>query len=408
MGLAKERQMEQDEMWFSALPGYAVCAACVADVVLAEFIAENTTVSECCFCGQSGKSEIAADTDMVLARISESLKTEWSRAIDELGYDSESRSGFMGKTYDTWEVFEDVGDVFANDKFEAFVLDAFSETLWCARDPYGTSDGDALRYGWRQLAETVKHHQRFVFLLPSETTEEDEPGAKVPHGIEMLEELARLIREYGLVGEVAAGTSLFRCRLHAVRKRYSAAQDLGAPPAERASQSRMSPAGIPMFYAADESETTLAETINDRTRTKGATIAEFRPTTACRIVDLSDLPAPPSVFDDDPETPRRRHELGFLNGFLRDVSGQVERDGREHIDYVPTQVVCEYLRHVFRDEKGEPVHGLAWESTRRPGARNIVLFIDNDRCVEVGKQPAWPSAPGLVVELISSETQRLV
>ena len=98
---------------------------------------------------RSENTEIAADADVVLARISEGLKTEWSRAIDELGYDSESNSGFAGPTRDAWEVFEQIGPIFANDAFEEFVVKAFDGEVWCQRDPYGTTVGEALRYGWR-------------------------------------------------------------------------------------------------------------------------------------------------------------------------------------------------------------------------------------------------------------------
>jgi hypothetical protein len=61
----------------------------------------------------------------------------------------------------------------------------------------------------------------------------------------------------------------------------------------------MSPAGIPMLYTAEGVETAIAEGVESRSssRRKGLTIATFA------------------------ETPRLRHELGFLNGFRRDLSG---------------------------------------------------------------------------------------
>ena len=38
------------------------------------------------------------------------------------------------------------------------------------------------------------------------------------------------------------------------------------------------------------------------------------------------------------------------------------------------------------------MRGLAWESSRRPGAHNVVLFLDNDRCVEPGERPPMKEA----------------
>lgn len=203
----------------------------------------------------------------------------------------------------------------------------------------------------------------------------------------------RLIREYGLLRELAVGTSLYRVRLHALRKRYETAKDLGAPPPASASQSRMSPAGIPMLYTAEEIETAIAETVGARrSRRKGLTIATFKPTEALRIVDFSQLPPIPSVFDDSPETPGIRHELGFLYGMRRDIGGEVKLDGRQHVEYVPTQVVCEHIRHRLPERLGKPVHGLAWGSTRASGGRNVVLFFDRDRCVEAGERPRFQKA----------------
>ena len=36
--------------------------------------------------------------------------------------------------------------------------------------------------------------------------------------------------------------------------------------------------------------------------------------------------------------------LLFMNKFLHDFSSPIERDDRIHIEYVPTQVITEYLR----------------------------------------------------------------
>jgi len=108
----------------------------------------------------------------------------------------------------------------------------------------------------------------------------------------------------------------------------------------------------------------------------------FTTTRAARIVDLDRLPPVPSFFDLSAQAVRDRPSLGFLAGFRRDVSASIEHDDRIHIDYVPTQVVGEYLRHLFRDGDGRPVDGIAWESAQRAGGRNLVLFVRNEQCLE--------------------------
>ncbi len=390
-------------MWFSAPLDYAVCPNCIADEALRKAAAGNLNATECSFCGRSGESAIATDTDFVLTYMSECLQREWSRAIDEYLYDSESPTGYAGPCYETYEILE-VDDVFANERFEEFVLEAFRDTQWAQRDFGGISEGEALRYGWTDLAETVKHRQRFFFLL-AEDEHDDGPGSVVRYGREMLDQLGELIRKYGLIRTIPEGTLIYRCRTHKSDEKPTTAKELGPPPPTTALQSRMSPAGIPMFYAADEPKTTLAETIDEeRSDEDAATIATFKLRQNCRVVDLRELSPVPSIFESDVSATERRHELGFLHGFRRDVSGPVTRDGREHIEYVPTQVVAEYLRYVFKDGDGDEIQGVAWESSKLPGTRNVVLFMDASRCVEAGKPGDGFSEP--LIELVDSEPQR--
>ncbi len=401
VGFLKNRQLEQDEMWFSAPLGEAVCTDCIADESLCEFVAGNLNSTECSFCGRYGESAVAADTDSVLVYMSECLKREWSRAIDEYLHDSESPTGYAGPCHETQEILE-VDAVFANEGFEQFVLDAFRETQWAQKDFAAISEGEALRYGWTDLAETVKYRQRFFFLL-AEDEHDDGPGSEVPHGRQMLDQLGELIRKYGLVRTIPQGTSIYRCRTHKADETPTTAGELGPPPPAKALQSRMSPAGIPMLYAADEPMTTLAETIDEESDADAATIATFKLRQDCRVVDLRELPPVPSIFDADIDTTERRHELGFLHGFRSDVSGLVKRDGRQHIEYVPTQVVAEYLRHVFEDGDGEQIQGVAWESSRVQGTRNLALFMDASQCVVAGEAGDGFSEP--LVELVDSESQ---
>lgn len=400
-----EAHNDQWEAGYSAPGGYAVCPDCAKDSALADLIEANGDAEECSFCGSRGK-RIAADTEIVLQRIGSQLLIEWSRAEELLYHDDEADSGYAGPDYEIRDVLELEGVEFGNERFEEFVLDAFRETQFTPSGVYATTQGEALRFGWDDLVRTVKHQQRFFFVLAPNDRSADGVGIPVPRGLELLSELSRLIREYDLLRELPAGTALFRARTHSVRKRYTGAKELGSPPPSAASQSRMSPAGIPMLYTADDPDTAIAEIVGARpTLRKGVTIAEFEPTEPMQVVDFSRLPEFPSVFEDSPDVPRIRQELGFLHGMRRDVGLEVKLDGREHVDYVPTQVVCEYLRYQLPVQLGSPVHGLAWESTRVSGSLNIVLFLDQARCVEVGERPAMAEGP--LVELVRHERRRL-
>src|SRR5687767_9523180 len=92
--------------------------------------------------------------------------------------------------------------------------------------------------------------------------EDGDPSAAVREGAAMLAEIARLVREWRPVRDLRTDQNLYRVRVRDQGKEVDAATDLGAPPDEFASQSRMSPAGIPMFYGALELETEIAETVD--------------------------------------------------------------------------------------------------------------------------------------------------
>jgi hypothetical protein len=175
---------------------------------------------------------------------------------------------------------------------------------------------------------------------------------------------------------------LVRARQHRRNERFSKAADLGPPPRERASQSRMSPAGIPMFYGSDTEQTAFIETVNLTNPENGfVTFGTFRTTKILRLLDLTCLPDIPSLFDE-----ARAHDrapLIFLRGFTKDSVKLVTRDGREHYEYVPTQVVAEYLRHVFRTSDGEQLNGIKFPSSRRSGGVCYSLFCRAEDCADL-------------------------
>lgn len=109
----------------------------------------------------------------------------------------------------------------------------------------------------------------------------------------------------------------------------------------------------------------------------------WRPRRACRIVDLTLLPDVPSIFDPDENRLAQRESLSFLHAFRRALQSPVDNPDRIHIDYVPSQLVGEWIRHFMR-VGGQAIDGLAWDSARRPGSRCVVLWVARDQCLEVG------------------------
>jgi hypothetical protein len=200
-------------------------------------------------------------------------------------------------------------------------------------------------------------------------------------------ELLDLIFEYadqiGIIRPLPQATRLFRVRKGPARGRT--ALDLGPPPPERATQNRMSPAGISMMYASEDPETALRETADDAGR---FTVASFLTEREALIVDFARLPEIPSIFvktsDSLEYDPRRL--LIFLHALARDISRPIERDNRVHIEYVPTQVVTEYLR-TKSTIAGQKIEGVRYSSSRHQGGSSLVLFANPSNVMRASGDP---------------------
>jgi hypothetical protein len=86
--------------------------------------------------------------------------------------------------------------------------------------------------------------------------------------------------------------------------------------------------------------------------------------------DLTEIPDIPSIFERG-----LRESLDFLHKFASDVSRPFTPDTETHVEYAPTQVVSEYLRHRFRGKGKNPVQGVVYSSAKSKGTKNIVLFV---------------------------------
>ncbi|MEM5299906.1 RES family NAD+ phosphorylase [Burkholderia sp. JPY481] len=184
---------------------------------------------------------------------------------------------------------------------------------------------------------------------------------------------------------LAAGQGLCRLRVHKPDEKFDKTSDLGSPPSEYAKTSiRMSAAGISAFYGAFDRETTIRETASGITEPAAATLGTFRALRDLRLVDLTNVPHLPSIFDS--EFRGLRPGIRFLRGFLNDFTAPVVKDGREHIDYVPTQVIAEYLRFIHRDQEGRPIDGILYNRAQHEGAQACVLFFGPEGACDPGEE----------------------
>ncbi len=284
-----------------------------------------------------------------------------------------------------------------NDALFKDVVAAISNDAWVdAADGHWASvqKSKELLYGWQRFSEHVKHRQRYFF-----TAIEPEPWQDIVPS-RLMPELAAVASELGLIEQMDSDTPLFRVRLRSNSDPWPLnASNLGAPPADKATAGRMNPPGISYLYLALDPATAAAEILRGPPCTLA--VARFRTRRSLALLNLADLPEIPSLFDVD--RLRQRELLLFLKEFVDAISRPVEKNGGEHVEYVPSQVVCEYFASIFRPE--EPLDGLLYPSAVHPGGRNLVLFPRHEEFEHVFPhvefQEAWEEAVSDWTELSS-------
>jgi len=325
----------------------------------------------------SASRPIAADAEAVVQLIAEYIGQEYEDAAQMVPYESRE-GGYQADTTDTDELLRwQIGLEEVNPAAWRYIVAGLPDVPWVQKDFFSLHPYDELRFGWNDFAEAVKHKTRYLFFEPP-------PRSKWPdrEGIrpeDMLDKLGTILREARRVRTLKAGTILYRVRVHAANESPSTLTELGPPPPEVAIYAnRLSPAGISMLYTAEDEATAIKETVDSSESPTDATIATIRLEKDVRVVDLVKLRRVP-LFNTNLSQEERAH-LRFAHTFARDVSKQIVKDGKEHIEYVPTQVVTEYLRFRFRSG-GRPVQGLRYASARNNRGVNVALFFSNEDLV---------------------------
>lgn len=390
-----ERHME--EGWWS-VGDKSVCDQCFSDYAIRKFIRNYASSHECSYCGRTSKNKIAAEMDEVLSFIAAGLNREYEPPERQVPWDS-AEGGWQLPVTHARDLFRYELELSDNADVTDDLCQAFRDRQFTEKDPFSLSESDALRFTWESFSEQIKHKARFVFYrTKASPASMEELGHAEP--FEILETIGRLARDFRTFYTLKANTGIVRARQHEPAANYTKAADLGTPRKEFASQSRMSPAGIAMFYGADSENTAFSETFNRDAKKKSVmTFGVFRNTRDLRLLDLTAIPGVPSLFDE------RRYDdrmpLIFFHRFRHDSEMPVSRNGAEHFEYVPTQVVAEYFRHVFTRRGGRGLDGIRFRSSRRVGGLCYSLFSDADDCCDA------PPAPGKLLYLESSRAAKI-
>ncbi len=344
-----------------------VCSACIREEGLAAYVKHHGEEGLCAWCRQQA---VVLDLGEVGSFVHACIRNHYLRADEELFYDDEAESGYAGSTYDADDLFrlEEV-DIENSDLRWALIHSAGGE-VWCD-DPGLMPLHFTLRKSWAAFEERIKSGRRFFAAkeTPAEIDDEPDHPDRLLTIEETLKEVFAHSESIGLFRLLQPDVKLFRARTYSAgAPPPESAQDFGPPPAPLARANRMSAAGIPMLYAALDA--TTAELEVPTVPGEGIAIRAFVSTRPLLILDLTKLIIP-SIFDE--ERGAHRESYLFLKRVAERISDPIIRDGREHVEYVPTQAFAEYLRFEFRPD-GERVDGVLFSSSRHDNGRCLALF----------------------------------
>ncbi|HEW79253.1 MAG TPA: RES domain-containing protein [Phycisphaerales bacterium] len=358
-----------------------VCAECIVDDALGRIVTSNACSKKCTYCGRQSQEHIAAVLDIVTEHMAECIARVYADPVEVLPWDGREGGYQAGTVYNLWELLEEVELCIEDEQLLEDITDSFDQDEWCKRDWQILSPSQRKVYGWQVFKEAVKHKRRYTFWSMGDEQEEEWHPDYWPVG-KTLDEIAASIRETGLIKQIQTGTAIWRVRIHKEKHKLIKDSDFTAPPVEKAIQSnRMSPAGVPMFYGADDFDTACQETVYPgKISGKLITGGCFKTVTPLYILVLVDIKVP-SLFNK--EAADIRNDLIFLQNFARDLSEPIQQDGREHIEYVPTQAFTEYVRWEMKTD-GQSIDGIRYRSSKN-GKSCYVLFCEQDECVDEPK-----------------------
>ncbi len=330
MGGAKKKWMELEARNLSSIPDKHIFAKHFKDKSITNHIIRNYESGYCDYCEKRMK---VVALENLMEFLMGKISNFYEDAGNFMGYDSKE-GGYLGEIYTPDELIQD--EIGLNvEPFEIIedIVNSIDDIAWAQPDLHYDNINDELTYQWEYFKEIIKHKSRYLFS----SGYGDQSKA---YGI--LKEAGKIVSNSNIIKVIPKGTKLFRCRQHDAKTKISSFNEICSPSNKNAIYpNRFSPSGISMFYSAFETETAILETISRENKViKHITIAEFETLEDQNIVDFSLIPKRPSIFR--VKNKKNYYLKLFLYSFVRDITNEIKKDGKEHTEYVPTQVVTEF------------------------------------------------------------------
>ncbi|MBQ7192248.1 MAG: RES domain-containing protein [Paludibacteraceae bacterium] len=268
------------------------------------------------------------------------------------------------------ELLENIGLISKSDTLNNDIIACIHNDTWIQKDSMVKTKHEELSDIWKQFVKMVTHQRRFTFyVLP----EFDDLYFSSENGLQdILSELSNAIRNLLLYKPLSVNSTIYRCRYVENTNEVETFEQITSPPNDKASENRMNPAGISMFYGAFNDNTAKIEAKDSEK--KVCVVAQFAVKRDLVVLDLTELP-PLSFWND------YWQELAFIYSFSKEISKPIVKNQGPY-EYVPTQIFAEYIRFCCSDLKGHDIDGIIFNSSKCR-SKNIVLFYDQKKSQDV-------------------------
>lgn len=363
---ATKRYLEEQEGLCNFDTKELVCSHHIQEDFIKKFILTNGKKGKCNYC-EGNRKVIALSEVLKLIVVGINYYYEDPNESRYINHDAEY--GLDGNIMPFEQMFYDLELEIDSTMLNSDIVRYLgNETLYCLKDEY-TSESEYYHETWNNFKEIVKNIARYVFYFKNQFS-----GFNTGNPIDVLDKVQHSILHFNLFREIPTTEKLYRCRQHVNKNEI----DVGGiniasnPTVNCKTNNRMSPAGISMFYCSPHKDTCVNEVVNFSDDSKPYyTTVFFKPNNRLRLVDLTKLPEIPSAFDD--KNNWQIETLFFLKDFIKDISKPIDENDAI-IDYVPTQIVTEYIRYNPKLK----VDGLIYPSSKDGSKENFVLFMDHE------------------------------
>lgn len=358
------------------VPENMVCANHIDETAIRLFINRTGTRGTCDYCGHR---KIVAELETIVQYIMDAVAYFYTDPANFMSYNS-AEGGYMGNVFSASEILQEHFqiDIDDNKLFDDIFNSIDDNKPWSNEFEYYDHEGEIRLEHWGFFKEVIKNKSRYFFS----SSLRFKTDFYALNAYDILKHIDSIVRQFKLITILPSGTTLYRCRQHAIKDKINEAKHLCSPPDEYAIYpNRMSPAGISMFYGAFELETSLLETLNlaDKKNTMYS-YGVFKTRNDLKILDLSKCPPVPSMLEQ--RQWKKYYLITFLNAFIADLTRSIEKDGKSHIEYVPTQIVTEYFRYTFSTRKFRGLDGIIYPSSKHKGGVACVLFMDYEESLK--------------------------